>query len=65
MGWLDDSRATNTLMSNYPHVSCWRDDISLGCLLVGKKGQIVWFGDKHGDCFVPLLNPMQYSCNNL
>lgn len=46
MGWQDDSRATNTLMSNYPHVSCWRDEISLGCL-VEKKGQIIWFGDKY------------------
>lgn len=29
MGWQDDSRATNTLMSNFPHVSCWSDEISL------------------------------------
>lgn len=33
MGWQDDSRATNTLMSNYPHVSCCRDEISPVCNL--------------------------------
>lgn len=58
MGWQDDSRAPNTLMSNHRQVSCCRDEISpFGCLL-GEKGSnhVVWWQTWRSFCLVSWSN---------
>lgn len=61
MGWQDDSRATNTVMNNFPHVSCCRDELPLGCVLE-KRVKSSGFGGKYTHSFVGrrgFHNPIQ------
>lgn len=65
MGWQENSRATNAPMSNYPYVSCWIEEIPLGCLLEKrvKSSGLVEHTRILDD--VRFLNPMQYPSNNM